>query len=77
MNTTTFYNKNGTLNAYGLSCGYIEKKETKSQWKQMYIEHNQINIRQGNKSEGFNIWESFQSNELTKARKFYNSIKLS
>ena len=70
-----FYNKNGQLSYYGFACGYVEKKQTSTTWKELYMEHSHFHVRQGKKHEGFSIWETFSSNELTKARKFYNQLK--
>jgi hypothetical protein len=77
-----FYNSNGTLTKYALFCGYVEKKTTKAGGvKKMYIEHNHIHIRYTNSlntlTPGYLAgWEVFNSDELTKARKFFNNIKI-
>ena len=59
-----------------LACGYVQKETTHTHWKELYCEHNHFHIRTGKQSEGYDLWETFSSNELTKARKFYQSIKL-
>jgi hypothetical protein len=74
MNKTTFKNSNGSLNAYAFSCGYVEKHKTKHFWFQMYMEHSIYHVRFGANGEGFSVWETFESNELTKARKFYKEL---
>lgn len=78
---TEIYNKSGELSAYGLSCGYVEQKQIGTQSKKMFIEHNCIHVRymkgENTFSPGYMAgWEVFQADQLTKARKFYNSIKL-
>jgi hypothetical protein len=64
-----FYNKNGSLTAYSLACGYIEKKEknnvTLTLWKEGCY-----HVRKHNHFFGKRIfWQSF--NSLTKARQFF------
>lgn len=76
MKDSTFYLANGQLNAYGLSCGYVEKHYAHGKWKQMYMEYNIFHVRSGKDGEAWDIWETFLSHELTKARKYYNSIKI-
>ena len=78
---TNLYNKNGNLSLYGLGCGYIEKKEVENGSKQMYVEHAHIHVRyttgKNYLTPGYMAgWEVFNIDELTKARKFYNGIKL-
>lgn len=72
---TEFYIKSGQLSYYGFCCGYVEKSSTKTSWKELYMEHSHFHVRQGKTNEGFSIWKTFENNELTKARKFYNSLK--
>lgn len=78
--------KNGDISIYSLGCGYVQRRETKHRWKEIYCEHHVFHVRSGNiypkgktyneSTHGcFDIWESFQIDELTKARKFYHSIK--
>lgn len=70
-----FYLKSGQLSFYGFACGYVERQTTKDNWTELYMEHSHFHVRQGKAGEGFTIWETFSSNELTKARKLYNSLK--
>lgn len=70
------FNNNGELSFYGLACGYIQRKENNETYKELYKEHNVYNVRSGTHGTTKIIWESFDSSELTKARKFYNSIKI-
>lgn len=78
---TQIYNKSGKLSAYGLACGYVEKQETPKGNKKMFVEHNHIHVRFMKGDNTFTLGymagrEVFEVTELTKARKFYNSIKL-
>ena len=68
-----FYNKNGTLTNYSLSCGYYEYQEKNGirieLWKEecYHVRKHDFNI-------GKRIfWNSFD--KLTDARKFYNKNK--
>jgi hypothetical protein len=76
MQDPKFYNQNGTLTAYSFACGYVEKKESETHTKQLYMEHSHYHVRAGKKNEYLNTWEVFNADELTKARKFFNSINL-
>ena len=71
-----FYNKDGQLSRYGLACGYVQRTEKEGSYKEMYMEHSHFHVKSGKISEKFSVWEVFCNDELTKARKFYRSIKL-
>lgn len=72
-----FFNKNGTLTNYALSCGYVEKKESEQIVKRMFVEHGHIHVQMFNKKLLYReLWEVFERDQLTKARKLFNSIKL-
>lgn len=71
-----FYNKTGQLNAYGLACGYVERKENRTHWKELYMEHSHYHVRKGTIGGSWEIWETFDNDKLKESRKFYNSIKL-
>ena len=78
---TSIYNKNGTISAYGFACGYVQKKEIQNGSKKMFIENGHIHVRyttgKNYLTPGYMAgWEVFNIDELTKARKFYNGIKL-
>lgn len=76
---SSFYNKSGQLSAYGFACGYVEKEESTYKKKEMYKEHNCYHVKvfyYVNETSSLDLWETFDSNELTKARKLYNSIKI-
>ena len=79
MKALKFFNSNGDLTAYGLSCRYVEIKENDLSKVQMYIEHGHIHVRHHNFTEVSIIeaqHEVFDRNELTKARKLFKSIKI-
>ena len=75
-----FYNKDGQLSRYGFCCGYVQSKEGVNLWVHMYMEHNAYHVRVGKVIEGqhqpYDVWETYEPNELTKARKFYNSVNV-
>lgn len=71
---TVFYNKNGSLTKYALSCGYVEQienKEDRNLRLTMFVEHGHIHV----KSYALNVWEVFSAAELGKAKKLYNTLK--
>lgn len=75
-----FKTKKGQLTAYSLQCGYCERKETKQVWKTMFFEHSVYHV-QTNKpiynneiTRCYSMWETYDN--ITDARKKYNSIKL-
>ena len=74
MNKTRFKNSDGSLTAYAFACGYIERYKTEHFWFELYKEHSHFHIRFGANGEGWSVWETFESNELTKARKFYKDL---
>ena len=74
---TDILNKNGTISSYGLACGYVQRKESDKGTKTLFIEHSHIHVQKFDKRTLYReVWEVFSPGELTKARKFYNSIKL-
>lgn len=75
-NEPKFYNKNGDLTRYGFACGYIMREESKTIWKEIYKEHTVFHVRSGPINGKFEVWETFEPDQLTKARKLYNSIKV-
>lgn len=70
------YNKSGKLSAYGLACGYVEKKQGKEKEKILFMEHSHYHVKSGKPGEFYHVWEVFERDQLTKARKFYNKIKI-
>ena len=73
-NDPLFYKTNGDLTVYSFACGYIEREENNSKWKEMYREHNVYHVRAGRDGEKWAIWDSFE--RVTDAWKRYKSIKL-
>lgn len=71
-----FYRADGTLTRYSFACGYVQRVEKNGKWKELYMEHNTFHVRAGTSGQKWTIWENFESESLTKARKFYTSIKL-
>ena len=69
-----FFCKNGSLTSYALHCGYIERSESLTKYKKLYIENGCINVKSGTIESPLLIWECFD--KLKDAKKFYNSIKL-
>ena len=65
-----FHNADGTLTAYALACGYIERKETENLrldlWHENCVYH--VNAHEFNGA-GRMFWESFD--RLSAARVFY------
>ena len=79
MNEPIFYNSNGTLTKYALFCGYVESKQSDKGTKKMFIEHNHIHVKHykiDDVSISTELWNTFETNELAKARKLFNSIKI-
>jgi hypothetical protein len=68
---TSFYNKDGALTEYGLSCGYVEKVEINGQYAELYKEHNAYHVRYGTIGTRFTEWLTYDN--LTPARKSYNN----
>jgi len=72
----TFYNWDNSLTKYAFCCGYVQRKEKNGKWKKMYMEHNHFHVLAGEDGEKYKLWEVFEYDQLTKARKFFKSIKL-
>ena len=72
FNGPRYFLATGELSRYGLSCGYIELHEradgrpTVSMWQEHGAYHVRVNDAQ---TSAILSWESFASDELTKARK--------
>lgn len=77
IQNSKFYNKNGDLTRYSFLCGYVQKKEIeidgKTFYKELYMEHRCYHVQCGIRGQRYSIWETFDD-ELTKARKYYNSL---
>lgn len=74
--TPVFFNKNGDKSAYSLLCGYVQRRVANGRYKELYMEHSHYHVRSGKVGEKFELWEVFDSNQLTKARKYLRGIKL-
>jgi hypothetical protein len=78
MSTPKFHNKNGDVSAYAFACGYIQNEENETRWKHIYKEHVHWHVKKGAIQNGehviYDVWETFEINELTKARKLYKSL---
>lgn len=72
-----FMNKRGRLTRYALACGYIEHEDNiLGSYKNLYQDSACIHVHSRKHTETDKTWETFNMNELTKARKFYASISL-
>jgi len=69
-----FYNKDWSLTAYALACGYCERFEDSNRWKTLYSEHSHYHVQSGPANGPRSSWEVFSGDELTKARKLYKSL---
>lgn len=76
MKEPKFNNKNGDLTKYSFLCGYVQKVEKDGKYKVLFMEHRHYHIQSGKEGERREVWETFEGTELTKARKFFNNIKL-
>jgi len=74
METNKFKNRDNSLTYYAFACGYIQRKVTDNIYKEIYMEHNHFHVKSGIIDRTYTTWEVFHSNELTKAKKLYNSI---
>ena len=75
MNTAKFYNADGSLTAYAFACGYVEKAQKGDNYKTLYKEHNTYHLIMMRGPQRV-IWLSYDSNELSKARKDYKNTSL-
>lgn len=81
--TTELHNSEGWLTIYGLSCGYIEKRDEGPVSTQLWLEGACLHVRQHDHSEagrkryrhthveGRVFWESYELHELAKARRVF------
>lgn len=74
-NPPKFKNKNGSLTRYSFVCGYIEQKNIGEKEFQLYGDGPCYHVRGFDRAENAPsrrmFWETFNINELTKAREFY------
>lgn len=71
MRTVQFKTKRGHNTIYAFLCGYIEQKEI-DQNNRATLELDCIWHVKGFR-DGVHFWETFERNELPKARKFFNN----
>lgn len=80
-------NKNNFLSAYGLSCGYTEKRESDTISLELYREHNIYHVKYNRFDLPYSLrkdckgWESFENLKEAKKRFFklcesFNFIKI-
>ena len=74
MKTTGFYLKNGQLTRYALACGYCESFRSEKIWVKLFCENAHFHVMKGNINSGYSVWETFGSDELTKARILYKKL---
>lgn len=76
MRKDPFYLSDGSLTAYSLACGYVQRLEEEEFYKELWCEHGSYHVRSGKIGEPWQRWDTFDNDDLTKARKLYNFIKL-
>jgi hypothetical protein len=70
-----FKNKDGSLSAYALACGYVESKRLFNATVTLFMEHSHYHVQVFDA--GMNkriLWETFTQDELSKARKYFNNL---
>lgn len=79
MKELKFNNKDGSLTRYALACGYIQEFKKNNVRLTLYTEGCVVQVRAFDHGQECKrlFWETFESNELTKAKKFYNRFKSS
>lgn len=68
-----FFNTNGSLTAYSFACGYVEREENETHYKEIFMEHSHYHVKSGLMSHKWEVWETFDT--LTEARRFYNKLR--
>ncbi len=68
-----FLTKRGLISAYGLACGYIERKRLGTVSVSLWSEHGVYHVRAHCSHHGRRFWESFRT--LSAARKHYNHAR--
>ena len=71
------HRSDGQLTAYGFACGYLQIQKTDDRYKQMFMEHSHYHVQWGFFGKERMGWETFDNKELSKARTFYEKLKLS
>lgn len=67
-----FYNNDGTLTAYGLQCGYIDRVEKNRMFVEIYYEHAHFHVRNGRVKEAVTGWSVLT--EYQEARKLFKDL---
>ena len=68
------YNKNGTLSAYGYSCGYVNRIEKNGSYKELYKEGSIYHLRWKFLADTKQNWECYH--KLTEALWKFKTIKI-
>ena len=71
---TEFYLKNGQLTRYALSCGYCESFRNEKIWAKLFCDYGHFHVMKGDINKAYSVWETFGSDELTKARILYKKL---
>ena len=67
---------NGDLSLYSFACGYVQEKANDKYYKRLFMEHDHLHIMYGQHGKHFIVWDTFDKNQLTQARKRFQAIKL-
>jgi ABC-type ATPase with predicted acetyltransferase domain len=69
------FNLDGSVNGYGLACGYVEVEKHDNQKKELYMDNNHYHVKHFVDGERV-VWETFSDDELVEAYDFYNKIDI-
>jgi ABC-type ATPase with predicted acetyltransferase domain len=72
---TKLFNLDGSVNGYGLACGYVEVEKHDNQKKELYMDNNHYHVKHFVDGERV-VWETFSDDELVEAYDFYNKIDI-
>jgi ABC-type ATPase with predicted acetyltransferase domain len=72
---TKLFNLDGSVNGYGLACGYVEVEKHDNQKKELYMDNNHYHVKHFVDGERI-VWETFGDDELVEAYDFYNKIDI-
>jgi len=69
-----FYNKNGTLTAYALACGYVETRPLQTENGEVRLFRDGVvwHVQARDDNRGRFVWECFDL--LTRARAFFRKV---
>jgi len=68
--------EDGDWTKYALACGYVQREEDNGLYRELYMEHEHFHVRFGEIGQRYRIWETFEGDQLTKARKRFQELKL-